>query len=259
MIRKYSTIFSFSLKNQMVYVPAFMFRNVFFILVLFVFSNLWRVVYGARDTIAGLTLTQALWYLAFTETVELGKVRIFDEIQTEVKEGTLAYTLNRPYSYLLFMYAKGLGSSVPQMLSLALIGSLFSFVFAGPLPYFNPAAAAVVLMGGVGCTLAWMLLIGVLSFWFEEVTPFYWLLQKLIFIIGGMFIPIDFFPPWLESLARYSPFAFSAYWPAIVSVDYSSMRFLTAAAGQGFYILLLLSISALLYRRGIRQLSVQGG
>ena len=259
MIRKYSSIFSYSFKNRFVYLPSFMFRNVFFVIILFVFSNLWRVVFGTRELIAGLSLAQTLWYLAFTETIELGKVKIYFEIQSEVKDGTLAYTLNRPYSYLLYMYAKGLGASLPQMLSLTLIGCAFSYIFSGPITGFNPAAALVVLVGGVGCTLGWMLLIGVLSFWFEEVTPFYWLFQKLIFIIGGMFIPIDFFPTWLQGISRYSPFAFSAYWPAMVAVNYSNARFLQAVVGQSVYIAALLGLCALLYRKGIRQLSVQGG
>ena len=47
-----------------------------------------------------------------------------------------------------------------------------------------------------------LLAIGLLAFWLEEVSPVFWIVQKAIFILGGLFLPIDFFPPGLAAVAR---------------------------------------------------------
>ena len=259
MIRKYWAVFSYSLKNRIAYLPAFAFRNIFFLIILYIFSKLWGVIYKEASTIEGLGIEQTLWYLAFTEAIELGKVRIFEEIQTEVKDGSIAYSIGRPYSYVCFMFFRGYGATITQMLPLLLLGGGFASILTGPLGNIPILPGIVVLLGGAALSMLWMILIGLLAFWFEEVTPFYWLFQKMVFIIGGMFIPIDFFPRWLQGFSKSSPFAFSAYWPAIVIVDFSWERFLLAVTGQLGYGIVLFTAISLLFTTVRKRLHVQGG
>jgi len=131
----------------------------------------------------------------------------------------------------------------------------------GALPgYFRalPAGAVTVVLGIVlGTTL--QASVGLLAFWFEEVMPFWWILQKLVFVIGGMFIPIDFYPQWLQGIAKLTPFAFAAYWPATTFVAFSTGRFVTTIVGQIVYIGLLGLLASLLFRAAVRKLHVQGG
>jgi ABC-2 type transport system permease protein len=260
-MRKYVRIFAYSVRNAVAYLRSFVFRNVFLIIVLFVFFSLWRVIYAGRELLAGFTLTQILWYLAFTEAVELSKTRVMNDVQEEVKDGTLAYTLQRPYSYVGYHLARSLGESVVKLGPILLLGSVTAFLFVGPLPgYFRSLPFGLVLMlGGIVLNSLWHLAIGLLAFWTEEVSPFYLILQKLIFIIGGMFFPIDLFPPWLQSVARVLPFAYSAYWPGRTMVRYSREAFLTGLVGQAGYIAVLAVVVAGLYALGTRRVAVQGG
>ena len=260
-MRKYLTVFRYAARDQLVYLPAFLIRNIFFVLILFIFYSLWRVVYAGRELIAGLSMTQALWYLTFTETVELGKSRFFLQIQREVKDGTIAYTLIRPFSYVLYYLTRGIGEGIIKMAPLLTIGFVVASLFTGPLPGYLTALPAGILLivGGYVLTALWQILIGLLAFWFEEVSPFYWILQKLVFILGGMFFPIDFFPPWLQGVSKALPFAFSAYWPAYAMVNFSTSVFLNALVGQAAYILLLGGACFFVFHLGRRKLHAQGG
>jgi ABC-2 type transport system permease protein len=83
--------------------------------------------------------------------------------------------------------------------------------------------------------------------------------QKLVFVVGGFFIPIDLYPPWLAGIARWLPFAFSAYWPASTMIGFSVRGFLTALAGAAAYVALIGGFAALLYSRGRRRVHAQGG
>jgi ABC-2 type transport system permease protein len=260
-VRKYFRIFAYAARDQMVYMPSFLVRNIFFVVIVFTFWSLWRVVFAGRPTLAGFSMVQMLWYLTFTETIELSKSRSLFQIQEEVKDGTLAVTLSRPYSYVLFHLARAMGESCVKIIPLLAEGYILATLFVGPLPgYFLALPCGLLILAlGLLITNTWLILINLLSFWSEEVTPFYWIIQKLIFILGGLFIPIDLFPGRLSGIARLLPFSFSAYWPAVTMVSFSIETFLTGLAGSAFYAVALGGLAALLYSRGKRRVCAQGG
>ena len=259
--RKYARIFSFAARDQAVYLPAFLVRNLFFVVIVFVFWSLWRAVYSGRDALGGLSLVQMVWYLTFTETIELSKSRVLYQVQEEVKDGTLAVTLTRPYSYVLSHLSRAMGESLVKICPLLVEGGLLATLMVGPLPgYLRALPMGLVLVAaGSLVTNLWLLVIGLLAFWTEEVAPFYWIIQKFVFIVGGMFIPINLFPPWLAGVARALPFAFSAYWPAYTMVSHSSRAFLTGLCGALLYIAALGGMASLLFTLGRRCVQAQGG
>ncbi len=232
-MRKYIRIFGYAARDQLAYMPAFLARNVFFVVIIFTFYSLWRAIFADRDSLAGLTLAQTVWYLTFTETMEMSKTRLMDNIQQEVKDGTLAVNLSRPYSYVLFHLSRGMGESCVKMLPILAEGFLFAVIFVGPLPgYFRALPFGLLLITlGILITNLWLLAIGLVSFWSEEVTPLYWIVQKLVFILGGLFLPLDLLPSGLATAAKFMPFAFSAYWPAYTMVNFSVGSFLTGLGG----------------------------
>jgi ABC-2 type transport system permease protein len=260
-MKKYLSVFLISLRDQLIYLRSFMARNIFFVVILFIFFSLWRVVYATREALAGFTMVQALWYLTVTETVELSKSRIFLPISYEVKDGTIAYTLGRPYSYVAFWISRAMGENVVKIAPMLATGAATAMLLVGPLPGYLralPFGLVAMVLGMLLGTL-WQVWIGLLAFWFEEVSPFYWILQKMIFIVGGLFIPIDFYPDWLQRFAVYSPFAFSAYWPATTMVAFTPERFLTTVVGQLAYAALLTLAIAATFVAAARRVHVQGG
>jgi ABC-2 type transport system permease protein len=260
-LRKYATVLRFASRDQFVYLPSFLARNLFFVVVMFVFFSLWRAIFAGSATIAGFTMVQMLWYLTFTEAIELSQTRVFMPISEEVKDGTVAYSLNRPYSYVLFWISRAMGENLVKVVPLLLEGFLLALIMVGPLPgYFRalPMGLLVIVLGIlIGTTL--QTIVGLLAFWFEEVMPFWWIIQKLVFVIGGMFIPIDVYPDWLASIARFTPFAFAAYWPATVFVAFSAKRVVTTLAGQVAYLVVFGLIAAILFRAAVKKLHAHGG
>lgn len=240
---------------------AFLTRNIFFFVIMFVFYNLWNVIYGDKSVIAGLTITQTIWYLTFTETVELARVRLFMTIQEEVKDGTIAYSLLRPYSWTGFTAARAMGENIVRIVPMMIEGFIIASLFTGFLPgYFSVLLPGfLLLVMAMLLTVFSQIIIGLLAFWFEEVMPFYMIYQKLIFIMGGMFLPIDFFPEWLQPAAKLSPFAFISYWPAITFVDFSWGRFLTCLSGQLFYIFVTALTALYVFRVAGEKVHIQGG
>jgi ABC-2 type transport system permease protein len=154
-----------------------------------------------------------------------------------------------------------MGENLVKVVPLLLEGFLLGLLFVGPLPGYLRALpfGLVTIVGGILIGTTLQTIIGLLAFWFEEVMPFWWIIQKLIFVIGGMFIPLDFYPDWLQGIARATPFAFAAYWPASTWVAFSWERFLTTVGGQAAWLLAFGILASLIFRAAVRKLHVQGG
>ena len=235
-------------------------RNFFLVVILFVMYRLWREIL-ADGPIVGFTLVQMIWYLAVTEAIELSRGRLFQEIQDDVRTGAVVYALARPYPYPAFEFTRWFGGALVRLAPLLGIGFAKALVLVGRLPQFaygfTLAFPAIIL--GVALGTLWVLLIGLLAFWSEDVTPFYWIYQKIVFIFGGMFLPIDYFPEWPAAISRVLPTAFQAYWPARLAVSPETGVAMTTYTGQLMWITALSGACALLYAAATRRMHAHGG
>ncbi|MBU8933954.1 MAG: ABC-2 family transporter protein [candidate division Zixibacteria bacterium] len=258
---KYLRILTISGREQIAYLPAFLLRNVFFVVLMFIFYSLWKAIYQDHTSLEGYTMIQMVWYLTFAEAIELSRSGIMNQIQREVKDGTVVYGLARPYSYVLFKVSRGMGESLIRSLPILVLGFVIAYLFVGPLDGYLTALpfGLTLIAGGILLNVLWQVNIGLLSFWFEEVGPFFWILTKLAFIVGGVFFPIDLYPEWLAGIVRYLPFAFSAYWPARTMVRFDMDVFLIGLSGFAIYATILFMCCAMTFAIARRRVHVQGG
>ena len=238
-------------------------RSVQMILFMGVFMALWTTAYGVsgRTQLEGFSLPDMVWYLAMTETIVLSSSRIFFEIAEAVRAGDLAYTLARPLSYPYFQVANSLGGSAPRLLlnllTAAAVVALGLRQFAGNWP----GLAAFLLLAALALLLDALIavLIGLAAFWMEEITPLFWIYHKLLFTVGGLFLPLELFPRALQTIVRWLPFQFITYVPARAFVKFDPAFVLQGLAGQLAYIALFAALLSLVWWRARRRLVVHGG
>jgi ABC-2 type transport system permease protein len=260
---KYGAITLTNLQNQLAYVWDALNRAVFIVLIMFIFVQLWSAVYETQGTaeIAGLTLANTIWYFLIAEVMELGKIRHDERISAEVKDGSVAYTLGRPYNYLAYHFFNGLGETVVKMVLIFLLGLPIVLHYAGA-PTLAPVHIAPVLLVA---TLAILIdffvfsIIGLLAFVTEDTFSFRLIYQKLVFILGGLMIPLDFLPAWLQPIARVLPFNLTTYAPAKLFVAFTWEQFWQVLGLQIVWLLVIGAILYWQYRWATRQLVVNGG
>ncbi len=259
---KYWAIFQTQLVNQMAYWGDLLVQSFSIVLFLWIFLQLWRTTYGAtgQTQIAGMTINDTLWYLMVAETVVLSRPRISRTVSEAVKDGSIAYLLNKPYNFLLYQLSVSLGDILVRMLFNILIGGALVWIAVGPPPDLRTTPLTLVaLLGGWLIDFCIAALIGLTAFITEDVTAFEWIYQKVVFLLGGLLIPLDFFPGWLRSIAMFLPFAYTVYGPARIFVDPSFTLFGQILFGQ----LIWLSVAAVFllafYRRSITRLAINGG
>lgn len=262
-IRKYLQITKITMTNSLVYVWNFLSKNVFFVFIMFVYMMLWKNIYGQKgDTIGGLTINQMIWYLVITELVTLSRTDIHTQINEDVKSGNIAYFLTKPYNYVYYCFSYFVGEVGIKLLTNGVIGIIIGVVYAGSLVGFSLSHLPFILLSLIlGCTINFFIYmaLALTSFWLEENTPFFWIYSKLIFTLGGMLMPIELFPVWLQRIASYLPFAYVTYVPARLTVDFSFDNFYRQFPIQVVYLIVFFALSMALYRRGARNLNVNGG
>ncbi len=229
-ILKYGSIVATNLQNQLAYVWDAIGRAVFIVIIMFIFVQLWTVVFESQGTteIAGLTLTDTIWYFLIAEMVELGKFRHDTKISDEVKDGSIAYALIRPYNFLAYHFFNGLGDTLVKMVLIFLLGLPIVLIYAGvpQISVGSVAATFIILLFALILDFFMASGIGLLAFVVEDTFPFRLIYQKLIFIIGGLLIPLDFLPEGLQHIARILPFSLVTYAPAKMFVAFDGSLFL---------------------------------
>jgi ABC-2 type transport system permease protein len=258
---KYSAITRINLQSNLAYIGEFAYRSIFIVLILYVFVQLWRTTYSVTGTnqIAGLTLSDTIWYLVMTETIMLSKMRFAGKIAEEVKDGSLAYTIGRPYSYLLYHFFYGIGDTLLRMVINFVAGSILVTLLVGPMPATNLPAVFVSVMLAIILDFCINGLIGLMAFFTEDVDSFTLIYQKILFILGGMMLPLDFLPGWLRDISLALPFNYAVYAPSRLFVEFAGARWLSVIAGQSIWILAFAGLLGLMFRAGMRRVSINGG
>jgi ABC-2 type transport system permease protein len=260
--RKYCAIFKIQVINSLAYPAELLWRSLAIVLFLWIFAQLWRITYAAagKEIIEGLTLQDTLWYFMLAETIELSRPRLARLISDSVKDGSIAYLLNKPYNFLLYHLSTSLGESFFRWILNALFGGVIVWLLVGPPP--DPRGwpmALIAILGAMLLHFCFSALIGLAAFVVEEIAPFEWIYQKIIFILGGLLIPLDFLPQWLQSIAKSLPFSYMLYGPARLFVTPDLGRFTALLAGQLTWLALFGGVLALVYARGARHLAINGG
>lgn len=262
-LRKYGAITLTNLQNQLAYAWDALARSVFIILILIVFVQLWTAVFRQQETavIGGLTLANTIWYFLLAEVMELGKPRHDMNISQEVVDGTIAYTLIRPVSYLGYHFCNGIGETAVRMLLVFLLGAPITLAYAGmpSVQAWQLPLVGLVMLGAIGLDFLVLSIIGLLAFVTEDTSSFRMIYQKLVFILGGLMIPLDFLPDWLQTIARVLPFNLTTYAPAKLFVAFSWAQFGQVLALQAVWLTTFGLLLAAQYRWAVRRLSVNGG
>lgn len=262
--RKYRAIARANVQNSLAYAWDALAPGIFATIFIFIFAQIWKVTFATQNTgvINGLTLNMTIWYFVWAELVQLSKIDPVTTIQNEVKDGSLAYTLGRPYNYVLYHFFRGLGGVGIRMVAVLAFGSFVAWTQAGLLASFRLELMPLVLfVTALAFVLDYciMAMIGLLAFFFEDVMAFRFIYSKITFVLGGLLIPVDFLPDTVQSIARVLPFNLVVYAPSKLFVSWDWAQFGFIVVMQLFWISVMAGLLSLFYRYGVRRVTINGG
>ena len=231
----------------------------FYLSVVSVLAALWRTATAANGGyVAGYSAVALTWYVATSEaaTVTLN-TRLIEEAGEEIATGAVAVELLRPVSVLWIRVANQVGGALPRIAICGAVGVAYSWLQAGPPPHAGALAlAAPSLLLAIACNLVAQHAFAGASFWIRDARSTWFLYQKLVFIVGGMLLPLQVLPEPMTRVALWLPFMAMAYAPSRLASGHLEPHLLVV---QVLWLGALSVAAASVFARGERRLQVAGG
>jgi ABC-2 type transport system permease protein len=240
--------------------PVLLGRGVFYIVAICVLAALWdkvaaeRVPGALRLPAGGLVL-----YVGVTEWIMMSAPAIHLRLEDDIRSGALESHLLRPKFYLIQKVAESLGGLLARGGVIGMAGLLL-LALSGRAAPAAAGFAAIAVLGLLGGTIGVLILTvaGLAAFWVRRTIPVYLILQKGLFLLGGLFAPVSLYPRWLADLSEASPFGAALYWPAVQALTPSAALFWRALGLQLVWVALLSGLAAAIWSAGLRKVLRQG-
>ena len=235
-------------------------RVLFYLLVMTILGTFWDGV-ATEHASDVLTLpTGIVLYVGVAECITLSVPALHLHLEDDIRSGAIEAHLLRPMPYLLARISESLGGMAMRLGVLGLGGVAAMLAFSGTVP---PVAIwpLVIVLGDCSAapsTSCWLPIAGLSTFWVRLSLAAWLIMQKLIFLLGGLFAPVTLYPPWLAHIAAASPFAASLYWPAAIVLHHDVATVATAFAAELCWIVLLVLLCGCIWRAGMRRLPTRG-
>jgi ABC-2 type transport system permease protein len=237
-------------------------RGVFYLLVITLLSTFWDLVAAERlpGTLASLLPEDGLAvYIGITEWIVLSVPSIHLRLEDDIRSGAIEAHLLRPASYPLLRVAESCGGMLVRQGTLGVTGvvGLVLSGHAAPSPIMWLCLAVLGVLGGLVGVLLYAL-VGMSAFWVRRTIPIYLCVQKLSFLLGGLFAPLTLYPSWFGGIAEASPFAAQLYWPAVIVISPDVATVSRALMMEVLWVAILAALLGLIWHIGLRRLLRQG-
>jgi ABC-2 type transport system permease protein len=265
---KYSKILRVSLSERMTYRGDFLLGTILRFLPLVTTILLWKAIYegaGSSD-LAGFRYREMIAYLLLTHISRMfsSMPGLAAGIARDVREGTLKRYLIQPVDMIGYLLSYRVAHKIAYITMSFLPYAALFFLCRG---YFDGFPDALTMAAyAVSLVLAFLVgfffetSVGMVGFWFLEVTSLLYIVMTLNFFISGHMLPLDLLPrPW-STILKALPFQYMAYFPAVV--------FLRKVTGWTLVLHLLLQLAwtvgfavlcRTLFRLGLKRYSAYGG
>ena len=222
--------------------------------------------YNQADVMVGYDLSQMIWYFAGITFVWYCIWNNTDSnISNKILSGDLAIDLLRPVSIFNYELAVAVGGrTVSVMLELFPSIVIFSLIYA---PRFLTLSSILKFM--LIMLLSFFLLflinfmIGLTAF---RIKSNYSLQSVKLFIISltaGAYIPLEFYPEWLNKIISFLPFQYLFYWPIQFFLNMETTRgiqpLIRVISLQLIWIVCLYVLTQLIWKRAIKKFCAVGG
>jgi ABC-2 type transport system permease protein len=267
-LRKYFNIFRVSLIERMAYRGDFLLGTCLRFFPMITTILLWHAVFAGSDQerVAGFKLPEMIAYLLLIHISRMfsSMPGLSAGIAYDIREGHIKKYLLQPLDLIGYLLAYRAAHKVAYIATSALPYAGLFWVCSG---YFEGFPGPLTLLGYAASLLLAFVIgfyfeaaMGMVGFWFLEVSSLLWVVNTINYIVSGQMFPLELLGhPW-DTLLRSLPFQYLAYFPAVVFLGKVS----GAALVRGLVIELawaaaMVALSRWLYARGLRRYSAYGG
>lgn len=264
-MKKYLIIIKNGLMMRMARRVNFIFTfigNLFYVVLVYF---LWKAIYGnTTTTLNGMTFNQAFIYIGVASTIFILFQTYPDwYLSFKIRSGDIVMDLLKPLDVQIQVWAYSMGGSLSKLITttlpcLIVIFGIFraSLSFGLNIPFF---IISVVIAASLSYVFDFI--IGITSFYTESIWGISVTKEALVLFLSGAIVPISFFPQNIQVVLRYLPFQaiYNIPLTILTSDTMGIVHYLSALLVQVGWLVVLVIISRLYYRKALGQLTINGG
>jgi len=222
----------------------------------------WRVIL-TESSVNGFTWPQMRAYLlvAFAAGTVVSLMGDF-RMAFRILDGDVALDLVKPIDYQKARFAEAVGGLWIEVVLIVVVVAITLGLTGG---VDTPAASALALFAASMLLLVplkfLIVYVSTLTcFWTQNFMGVQWARLAVVNLFSGALIPLAYLPGWLAAVAQWSPFAGLTSTPALIFLGRVDARHgLQLVAVQLGWIIVLWFAARLVWRAGLRRLTVNGG
>jgi ABC-2 type transport system permease protein len=265
---KYLKIYRVSLTERLVYRADFFLATILRFLPTVTTILLWEAIYAGseKDELGGFSRKQMIAYLLLVHISRMfsSMPGLAFGIARDIRDGSLKKYLLQPIDMIAYLVSYRGAHKTAYIATTALPYGLLFFLFRDYFPHFP---GVVTLIGYIVSLLFAFVIgfffeasLGMLGFWFLEVSSLLYIVGAINFFVSGQMLPPDFLPaPWSD-LLKALPFKYLAYYPATIYLGkVQGWDLLYGLIAQVAWAVAFIFLARLLLRWGLRRYSAYGG
>lgn len=216
------------------------------------------------DSIGGIAIdgwnTESFtqYYLLNFFVYTLAYTSIHHEIGNLVRTGQMSYWILRPLHFFEFTLSYSLSRLLVMSAFCAFTAFLLHVTGIAVFTALQLRIAVTVFPGAVLLLVLIQILIGNLAFWLVECDGAFAAILLFLQFFGGLILPLGLFPSWITPISTVLPLRFAFGLPVEAIVKSSFADISVILTGQAGWIAVLLVVSSLLWRSGLRHYDAVG-
>jgi ABC-2 type transport system permease protein len=269
-LRKYAKICRVTLTERLTYRGDFFFSTLLRFLPMLTTILLWGAIYegSGKGTLNGFDLRDTIAYLLMVNISRMfsSMPGLAAGIARDIREGNLKRYLLQPVDMITYLVSYRVAHKISYIVS-SFLPYVILFVVCRSYFYDNiPTDAVTWLAYALTLVLAFLIgfffevAVGMVGFWFLEVTSLLYIVMTLNFFLSGHMFPLDLLPPFWAGVLRALPFQYMAYFPAVVFLGkIKGPDLIFGLAVEVAWIVGFAILARYLYRAGLRRYGAYGG
>lgn len=235
-------------------------RLLLYALILAIFWQLWQATPLEELAASSPTAADLLWYVAITEWIVFSAGTLYRSVEGQIASGDVERAIVRPVPYAIATLAEWVGAAAFHLLTIGTCGLAFATWLTGSMP-ITPATVLPLLVSGAlagAIVLLFQLQLGYAAAWMGTSAPLFWIWQKLLFVLGGLLIPLTLYPAPLRALAEPGPFAAMLFVPGSLVLGLDAMSNAAGIGRQAIWLLLMIVATVFVDRAASARLADRG-
>lgn len=225
---------------------------------------LYLAALGAQDSTGGYGAAQLVTVVWLGQgLINVVSLWGWSELAERIRTGDVATDLLRPVNPLWSFMAADLGragyaATIRLMIPLA-VGAVFFPMYIPMRPTTYPLLVISVVLAVLVC-FAGRYLMNLSAFWLLDIRGVQAVWMTLSTVLGGLMVPIAFYPTWAQAVIWATPFPAMFQAPLDIAVERGPVSSQLVLIGvQLVWVVGLLALCSLVQRRAVLKLVVQGG